>query len=469
VLSDTRSELSDLIMGFDHVLRRQVWIHVARPQTAAIDAVRRDVSRTGRLHWLTGRRSANEAWDAFEAPDGYPLITRPTAEWTTLKSWLLDLAAELTAAAKDGSMPVLRLDRIWIRDDGRLVLLDFPAPGLDGAARQRSSTELGPVALLSAVARHGFTSTPAARRHMPLSARSMLEKWSEATPPTLDDVRADLVRVAALPDRVLRPRRALPIALGSLPTLFLVGFTTFVMLPVMTQVFNRDTNEMLALLETLRNPSPRAGSRAANPEVREAIEIYLAGRHGARLKSDDFWSGRIMQGLSPQYRPTAVGVVARHPSVTREELARATEVIAPELKRRGERREEISDLSPIIIMAVTAIALLPVLLFSVLSSLIVPGGVFTRMLGHAVVRGDGREIGRFLSLARVVVAWAPAITWLLYLAASPKVQGFVPTPPNPLLGAMLTLGAMAIGAILTIARPARGPHDWLLGTRVVPR
>ena len=36
-------------------------------------------------------------------------------------------------------------------------------------------------------------------------------------------------------------------------------------------------------------------------------------------------------------------------------------------------------------MAVTAIALLPVLLFGVLSSLVVPGGVFTRMLGHAVV------------------------------------------------------------------------------------
>jgi len=467
VLSDTRSELSDLIMGFDPVLRRQVWIHVARPQTPAIDAVRRDVSRTGRLHWLTGRRSSNEAWDAFEAPDGYPLVTRPTAEWTTLKSWLLDLVAELTAAAKDGSMPVLRLDRIWIRDDGRLVLLDFPAPGLDGAARQVSSTDLGPVALLSAVARQGFTSTVASRRHMPLSARTMLDTWSDATLPTLEDVRADLVRVAALPDRVLRPRRALPIALGSLPTLFLVGFTSIVMLPAMSQMFNRDTNEMLSLLETLRNPKPQ--SREANPEVREAIEIYLAGRHGARLNSDDFWSGRIMQGLSPQYRPIAAGVVERHPSVTRDQLARATEVLAPELKRRGERREEISDLSPIIIMAVTAIALLPVLLFSVLSSLIVPGGVFTRMLGHAVVRGDGREIGRFLSLARVVVAWAPTIAWFLYLAASPKVQGFVPMPPNPLLGAMLTVAAMAIGALLTIARPARGPHDWLLGTWVVPR
>jgi hypothetical protein len=120
-------------------------------------------------------------------------------------------------------------------------------------------------------------------------------------------------------------------------------------------------------------------------------------------------------------------------------------------------------------MAVTAIALLPVLLLSLLSALVVPGGVFTRLLGHAVVKSDGTEIGRTLSVARVIVAWAPAIAWLLYLASSPKVQGFVPTPPNPLLGAMLTVAAMAIGALFTIARPARGPHDWLLGTWVVPR
>ena len=304
---------------------------------------------------------------------------------------------------------------------------------------------------------------------MPLSARSILEKWSDASPPTLEDVRADLVRVAALPDRVLRLRRALPLALGSLPTLLIVGFTSLVMLPAMTQMFNRETNEMLALLEMLRNPNPRAESRAARPEVREAIEVYLVGRHGARLNSDDFWGGRIMQGLGPQYRPIAARVVERRPSVTPDELARATEVLAPELKRRGERREEISDLSPIIIMAVTAIALLPVLLLSVLSSLVVPGGVFTRMLGHAVVKNDGREIGRALSLTRVLVAWAPAIAWGLYLAASPRVQGFVPTPPNPLLGALVTLAALGIGATLTIARPERGPHDWLLGTSVVPR
>jgi hypothetical protein len=36
-------------------------------------------------------------------------------------------------------------------------------------------------------------------------------------------------------------------------------------------------------------------------------------------------------------------------------------------------------------------------------------------------------------------------------------------------GARVTVAALGIGAALTIARPERGPHDWLLGTWFVPR
>jgi eukaryotic-like serine/threonine-protein kinase len=469
VVSDAGTDARELVVGFDPVLRRRVWIHLARPQTPAIDATRRNVSRAGRLHWLTGRRSATEDWDAFEAPDGRALLSCPGTDWATLKIWLLDLAAELTAAAQDGSTPQLRLDRVWIRDDGRLVLLDYPAPDLDATACQRESADLTAVALLSAVATHGLSRSSSAHLLMPLSARVMLTQWSHSTPPALNEARADLVRVAARPDQIWRPRRALPMALASLPTLCIVGFTVLVMLPTMNRFFGPQPTEMLNLLEMLYQPNPAPESRLADPNVRQAMETYVAGRHGTRLRDAGFWDSPLMQGVSARLRTTAAGVAARHPSVSPDELTRASEVIAPELQSRRLRRESISDISGFVIMFSTATALLPVLLLSALSSLIVPGGIFTRLLGHAVIRSDGSEIGRTLSMIRVLIAWAPAIAWLLYLASSPRVQGFVPSPPSPLLGAMLTLGGMAIGAILTIARPARGPHDWLLGTRVVPR
>ena len=464
IATGDRATRDRVVIGFDPILRRHVWIHVASPQTPPIGAVRRDVARPGRLHWLTGRRSGSDNWDAFEAPDGQPLLQAlqgSPPQWSRLKSWLLDLSGELVASAADGSTPALRLDRLWVRDDGRLVLLDFAAPSVEEG--EALPADLSAIQLLSALATKGTNVL------MPLSARTLLRSWSHQTPPSLSETHAELVRVAAAPDQVRRARRALPMALAAIPPVCIIAFTVLIMVPMANRFFGPETTEMLALLETLHNPRP--GTRQADPDVRAAIETYVAGRHGTRLRDAGFWNSQIMQGVSNRLRKTADGVAARHPSVSTEELANATTTIAPELERRRQRArgQNFGDLAPIIIMAVIAMAFLLLLLLSVVSSLIVPGGLFTRMLGHAVVTRQGTEIGRLLSLARVLVAWSPVIAWLLYLAASAKVQGFVPTPPNPLLGTFLTVTALGIGAVLTIARPQRGPHDWLLGTWVVPR
>jgi hypothetical protein len=475
-VTDVRNGNPNLVVGFDPVLRRQVWIHEVPRQTAPIAAERRALSRTGRLHWLTGRRSGGDNWDAFEAPDGQPFLLAlrgPALSWSTLKSWLLDLSTELVASAKDGSMPALRLDRLWIRGDGRLVLLDFEAPALGQGQGAGPSPGQGagpgpmsPVQLLSAVADWSAPAEQRSQMLMPLSARTLIQSWSQ-TPPSLPDAHAELARVAARPDQLRRARRALPMVLAAIPPLFIVVFTVLIMVPAVDRFFGPDTNEMLGFLETLYNPRPN--TRQADPEVRAAIETYVAGRHGTRLRDAGFWNSPVMQGVSNRLRKTAEGVAARHPSVSSEELARATTTIAPELERQRQRRERsFADLAGIIIMATVAAGMLLLLLLSIVSSLIVPGGLFSRLLGHAVVTRAG-EIGRGLSLARVLVAWSPAIAWLLYLASMPKVQGFVPTPPNPLLGTILTLAALGIGAVLTIVKPERGPHDWLLGTRVVPR
>jgi eukaryotic-like serine/threonine-protein kinase len=464
-----------LVVGFDPVLRRKVWIHVVPPQVRPIDATRRDLSRTGRLHWLTGHRNGRDNWDAFEEPDGRSLLAAlhdSVPPWSTLKSWLLDLSEELVAADRDGSLPVLRLDRLWVRDDGRLVLLDFPAPGVDRDEAAGMSADLSPVRLLSAVAERSTPVSSGSKALMPLSARTLLGAWSRQTPPSLSDAHAELVRVSAGPDRVKRVRRALPIALASLPLVFIIGFTTLVMVPTMTRFFSPDTTEMLDLLEMLYQPSPPPGSRLVDPSVRQAMEIYVAGQHSARLRDPGFWNSQVIQqGVGKRLQPTADAVAARHPSVSPEELARATTTIAPELERLRQRRgkENFSNLSGIIIVMAAAVPLLLMLVLSVISSLIVPGGLFTRTLGHAVVTGSGSEIGRATSLIRALIAWAPAIAWLLYLASSPRVQGFVPTPPNPALSVLVTLAALGVGAIYTIVRPERGPHDWLLGTWVVPR
>jgi serine/threonine protein kinase len=464
-----------VVVAFDPVLRRKMWIRVVASHTRPIDAIRRDLSRTGRLHWLTGRRSGSDNWDAFEAPDGQPLVAvlrEGTPQWSTLKSWLLDLSGELVAATRDGSMPVLRLDRLWVRDDDRLVLLDFRAPGTSGNYAAPTPTDAAPVQLLSAVADRSRHAASGSSALMPLSAHLLLDSWSRQTPPALSDAHAELVRVAAGLDRVKRARRALPMALAAIPLVGIVTFITLVAMPTMNRIFGLETTEMLGLLESLSAPTPPRGSRLVDPAVRQAMEIYVAGKHSERLRDRRFWNSPVMQqGIAKRLQPTAESVAARHPSVSPQELALATTTIAPELERlrTRQRGQNFSNLTPIVVTSVSAGLLLLILLLSIVSSLIVPGGLFTRMLGHAVVTRNGHEIGRMLSLGRVLVAWAPAIAWLLYLASSPKVQGFVPNPPNPLLGTFLTLAALGIGVVFTIVRPERGPHDWLFGTWVVPR
>ena len=208
----------------------------------------------------------------------------------------------------------------------------------------------------------------------------------------MSDAHAELVRVAAGLDRVKRARRALPIVLASMPPVFIVAFTVLVMMPTMNRFFSPDATEMLDLLEMLYQPSPPPGSRLVDPSVRQAMETYVAGKHSARLRDPGFWNSPVIQqGIGKRLQPTADGVAARHPSVSPEELARATTTIAPELERLRERRgrEDFSSLAPIMVMIATAAPLLLILLLSIVSALIVPGGLFTRMLGHAVVTRSG--------------------------------------------------------------------------------
>src|SRR5262249_49686914 len=58
-----------VVIAFDPILRRRIWIHPVPAATPPIRSERRDVGRTGRLFWLMGRRSDSyngENWDAFE-------------------------------------------------------------------------------------------------------------------------------------------------------------------------------------------------------------------------------------------------------------------------------------------------------------------------------------------------------------------------------------------------------------------
>lgn len=458
-----------LLIGFDPILRRSVWIHRVRPETPAVSAARRDVTRVGRLHWLAGRRSAtdpNANWDAFEAPDGAPFAA--SGDWRVVKHRLLDLVNELTAGVRDESLPPLGLERIWIRADGRPVLIDFAAPG---STRSAIVADLTPTRLLSAVAvEEASELRSSATTPWPISARALVNGWAAAPPASLAAAADAVQSAAAAVERVTPARRAIPIGLAAAPVVF--GFiTALVAAPAMQRLANPQYAEVFAWLGELNDQ--RTDSRLSDPAIRDAVERYVAGRYRSVLADGRFWSMTTGQGNTNRLRQTAEDILARHPSVSADEMAQLSVTLAPEIEERRQFSAYVGggveSVLPVMSTLFVAGALFVAFVASMFSAIAVPGGIATQTVGLGVIRRDGGEIGRVRSFVRALVVWTPAIAWFVYLGMSPKVQGFVPNPPNPMRGAFLVLGTMALGAIWTVVRTTRGPHDFVAGTWVVPR
>jgi hypothetical protein len=461
-----------LVRGFDPVLRRQVWIEVCEGSAPAISSARRDLARPGRLHWLTGRRSTDDSWDAYEAPDGSAWTdTIAASHWRQTNHELLDLVNELASAAGDGTQPPLALDRLWRRDNGRVVLLDFAPPG--SASRGRAN--LTPEQLLQAAA----SRVPRGRGEpglLPLSALRFLEGWSGATLPTLVDARDALTTMAGAPNYVHWWRRGIPGTLAAAPVVLMLVVMAAIV-PSLGRFAESETITMMNILGALKSTTLPATNPMSRPEVRSAAEIAIVGRYAHMIRDDAFWQSGVVQSLAPDYRPIAEDILKRHPDVSAAQIAAAEEIMKKAREERDEQnrargrrpQQSILGLSAVIISTVTALALTLVLVLCVVSSLLVPGGLVSRNLGLAAVTRSGREISRARSLARVLVAGLPGIVWFAYLASSPKVQGWVPNPSRPLTAALVTVGVLAIGLVWTVVRRTRGPHDLLTGTWVVPR
>jgi len=474
VLGDLgESDGGRLLVGFDPVLRRRVWIRAVPTGTPHVSAARRDIGRPGRLHWLAGRRAGGENWDAYELPDGAPLPAREAGDgWPTVKGWLMDLARELAASQRDDSTPRLGLERVWIRHDGHAVLLDFPAPGIPAGDLPASLT---PAGLLAAVATRalGRRAPGAPPPSVPLSASALLERWSRGHGADIpaDQALRDLSIAIEAPDRVTRRRRAVPIAFGAMPAMMLLG-GLLIVIPVFRASATPDAFEVYGLLDALEAADGADGG-PANAAERQAIEIYLVGRHREALVDSSFWTSSVVGQEPARLRAIAEGVIASHPGVEPGEVQRAATTLAPRLDRLRQGFEttvtaQVARITAFMVVVFSMLGFGMGLVAGVISALIAPGGLVVRLLGLAVVTRDGVEIGRARSLARAVVAWLPVIAWLAWLGTSP-LERALSTPVSPILAAGALLAVMAGGAAWSLAWPERGPVGWLTGTWIRPR
>ena len=249
--------------------------------------------------------------------------------------------------------------------------------------------------------------------------------------------------------------------------MLLVG--TIAVIPTLRAATTPQKFQMYRLLGAI-DASDR-GRKAETPERLRAMEVYLAANFRTELTNDRVWTTALVDTDLARLRPVAARVATTHPALSDESIAAATRLLAPDVDRIN--AEYAAKIAPGVLPAVEVMAgaLLAIgggvdFVLCLVGAVLVPGGVMFRLLGLAVVTRDGREIGRLRSIGRVLVAWSLFLIWFASLLPSPlaALQG-----PARIESAVVVLLVLLGGAVWSIVRPTRGPHDVIAGTWIVQR
>lgn len=436
--------------GLDAVLKRPVWVIERGEGADEVSRPRRDVERIGRLHWLAGRRAPGESWDAFEAPQGKPLDYTQPASWRVVSAWLNDLVAELTASERDGTMPVLAPDRVWIRPDGRAVLLDVRAPG-----SQAPEDVVSPQQLLERVGRVAAAQPGAP---LPASAVAMLDRWQRKGQRPTSELAADLALASASVHEVTRTRRAGPLLLAASPVLLMM-LAAAVAISMQDRVMSRErfiTSELLEAIEDERDPA-----------TRQALKVYLA----ATMRPELVATSAPWQNIGPndaddkellRMKALADEVAAMTPSAA--DAAGASQAVAAVVSNAERDFDNRGRNATTIFVALLLVGSGMSLCGGIVSVLTRASGVVLSTFGLAIVTREGRETGRIRAVIRLLVAWSPLLIYggLLWW---PPTRAAV----NSILMASLFAAPIVIGFAWSLLRPTQGPHDLIMGTRIGTR
>lgn len=485
-----KTPLAELIEAFDPALRRRIWIHL-RPSTAdAVSTARRDLNRPARLRWLNGGRTETHLWDAYEAGDGTPFLKlrgKPQP-WSSVRFWLLDLAEEMAAALKQGTvLPVLSLNRLWISRHGRAFILDFPCPGLDNELNETLPDPLRNEAdmqrFLNTVAGEALTmgkNKPA----VPLHARAFLQSLERHSFPEPEFVVGNLQSLVSKPGRITPHWRAASLALA--PAI-IVGLAISVVTAAGFAQF-RWQRQWTALYPGL--PSLRAAATLYDLQVSrdedkdsqkdlELARVYLASHFGQLLTNDALWANQALTkdfdeaDLEADLRQAVSG-----PKPTPQMSREADTVIAPRINLA--QRSELCLLFLIMLIFLAG-------MFSLLELF---GAIFFRqspvlsLFGIAIVDRQNGPAGRLRLFWRWTIKWisfgALGVLGVALICNRLMMVGgsWSPAPPASVeqlipLPSIIVISVVAVAILAcfahTVFHPERSLADRLAGTRLAPK
>ena len=465
-----KSPGTEWLLGYDLRLLRKVWIRIVPAGTPPVPATLRNIGRVGRLRWLAGRRAPGENWDAFEAVSGKPLLQldRTRQPWNQVRFWLYDLAWEISAAAKDATLPsVLALDHVWITGDGRAKLLDFPVPGLGSAAAgnvppvQSCGRFLGEVADAALTGRWDTNAEApnAATVPLPMHARHFLDGLPQL--PDADAVTEALKPLLSRLAQVTRWRRV-GIVAGCL-AFPLLGSACMIFGVTMMEQWSRKNPDLAGLQQLLqmRTTLNTRWTKDGPHPTDHQLAIYIAGHYRGVITNDAAWkSGLALAYIKGEPRQFAEQSIAENPAPAETELKEADTVM-----EKYPHKTPGFDLAkkpwfPFAIFLATLVIYVGIP--ALVAALLFRTGLILLAARVTFVRKDGRPASRLRVFWRALVVWSPLLLGVeVYVVFS---IWFAP------LTAALASALFACGlAILSLALPHRGLPDRLSGIWPVPR
>lgn len=418
-----KTDAGEWLLAYDGRLLRKVWLHVVPAGTPPVGSQQRAIGRVGRLRWITGRRSEQENWDAYEGVTGQPLVSlidKPQP-WKLVRYWLLDLATEIAAAEKDGTLPaLLELDRVWITGDGRAKLLDFRAPGSGTGVSPVGAGEItgkmpmppAPKDFLNQVARTAVGGGEKLCVPLPVHARKFLDSMPGL--PTAQAVAEAVKPLLQNLAEVTRARRAVLVASCLVVPVLLAAFTAFSM-RVWYQ-WQHSQPQIMELYQLLNNRAAfRMGFMPKSvPKVEDRLfAIYIARHYRPAITNTASWHSNLAAILIVgENRQFAEKSLVDYPNPTTNEVAEATEALkyfVPDAESKAiQEKMQTAGWAPLVTGG--SVLLVFVCLPAMFAALAFRGGLMMLICGVAVARKDGQTASRGRIFWRSMVAWAPV--WL---------------------------------------------------------
>jgi hypothetical protein len=395
-----------------------------------------------------------------------------------VRFWLYDLANEISAAERDGTLPeALALDRVWITADGRAKLLDFPAPltpslslsdgervsvrAGEGASPRLAQEFVDKVATTSLAGRASPDEQTSGEAHprLPLHALNFLKSL-----PTLPSAQAIAGALHPLLNRVAEVSR---LRRGAI----VAGCLAFPVLATCGMFFGHamlerwhDRNPGLMELNTLLHLRDGMNSRWAknqpHPTDRQ-FAIYIKRHYSEIIINESRWTDLFALSLiKGDQRRFAEQSVAEQPEPTEKEIADAEAAV-------GKHRPSADGLAfmkkpwfPLAMFGATLVIYVGIP--AIIAALLFRGGLILLVSGVTFVRRDGAPTSRLRMFWRALVAWSP-------LLAAPFVFGFLMRPVGGLAVGTVAACLVVSLAMISVALPYRGLADRLAGTWPVPR